>query len=1397
VKGPAEPRYDGSEIAVVGMAGRFPGAPDLDAFWRNLEQGVESIATFSDEEVRQAGEDPKLAGNPAYVRARSILEGVELFDAAFFGFSPREAEMLDPQLRLFLECAWSALEHAGHDPQRLAGRASLFAGASFSNYLIHNLYKNRPVMEAFGDLQTTIFNVHDSLVTMAGYKLNLKGACCAVQTFCSTSLVGVHLAVQNLLNYESDLALAGGVSVNVPQKRGYLYEEGGIVSPDGHCRAFDARAGGTVFGNGVGVVVLRRLEDARREGDTIHAVVRGSAANNDGSLKASFAAPGVVGQTEVVVEALSAAEVDPSTIGYVEAHGTGTRLGDPAEVSALTKAFRTRTDRKGFCALGSVKSNVGHLDAAAGVAGLIKVILSLQKGRIPPSLHFETPNPAIDFASSPFYVNTSLREWPRSGAPRRAGVSAFGVGGTNAHVIVEDAPEAQAEPSARTHQLLVLSAKTAEALEAAARRLADHLDAHSEVELADVAFTLQLGRGAFAHRRFVVAADRAGAVARLRAPEASATAVCERQNPPLVLRLMPAGPVPAGAWRDIYEREAGFRDAVRLCADAGGANGARMLEALYPSGAGASAPDPLPAELESLGAFALEYAVARFLESRGLRFEVVVGDGVGEHVASCVTGSTDIGAAIRLAVPPAAASGARGAAAVLRALPADEGRLCLEVRGGQVTLRPAGGGPVAEPAPDASSAAEPASYAAALEVLGRLWLAGIEVAWPTLHAPERRRRVPLPAYPFERQRFWVDPLPEDPKPDSDAPCLYHPVWKSTWAADTVPAQGRRCLVFADSLGLGAAITERTRAAGAEVVTVTVGAAFAGDPAAGYTLDPAQPGHYARLWEDLRKRGALPERVIHLWSTEALDPAAPASERFRRACDLGFYSLLHLAAARPAGALTIKVVSTGLYDVVSGEPIAPEKAPLAALCRVLPQEEESLQCALIDVEAPGDRPLAFVDPLLAELGSATPEPVAALRHGRRWVPHYEPVPAEVGAAAAAATAAVATPERPPSGLRVRPGGVYLITGGLGHVSFVLAAALARHRAKLVLTGRSGLLPRADWDAWLQSHDATHPTTIRIRKVQALELMGSEVLVVPADAADRDQTRAAVRAAQDRFGGLHGVIHAAGELSADTFRAARELSRETCERQFAPKVEGLLALAEAVDGLPLDFCVVTSSLSTVLGGVGYAAYAGANAFMDAFVARKNQDGGPGWRSIDWDQWDFGSGTEAPGRQAVRKGPGLQGKKGFEAFERILRLPGVERVVVTAGPLAARLERWGRLPPPSSPAQAEAVRPRPALASAYAAPRSEPERLLAGIWQDLLGLDRVGIHDNFFELGGHSLFAARVLSRVRAAFGVSLPLEAIFDAPTVAELAGRVVAAGWAKAAAEGSGTEAARERVEIEI
>ena len=611
-----------SGVAVVGMAGRFPGAADVERFWENLAAGTESVTFFRREELAAAGVEPAALDDPAYVPARAAIEGAELFDAELFGYTPREAAVTDPQHRLLLECAWEALEHAGYDPHRFDGLIGVYAGAGLNAYLLLNLIARREELAAVGPFQTMLANQSDFLANRLSYKLGLRGPSLTVQTACSTSLVAVHLAVQSLLNGECDLALAGGVRIALPRPAGYLYQPDGILSSDGHCRPFDAASSGAVDGEGAGIAVLKRLADALADGDHVHAVVLGTAINNDGDERVGFSAPGVGGQAGVLAMAQAVAGVDPETIGFIEGHGTATPLGDPIEVAALRQVFAASTSRKRFCALGSVKGNVGHLDAAAGVTSLIKTVLALERGVIPPTPHFQRPNPRLGLEESPFFVNAEPLPWPGA-APRRAGVSSFGMGGTNAHVVLEEAPAVPAGDPSRSWQLLVLSAARAPALEAATDRLADHFARHPELDLADVAFTLQVGRQELAHRRVLVCRSLAEAREALAArdPRRVRSAVVDRET---------------------------------------------------------SAPR-----------------------------EAVAG-------------------------PPADGDGPE-----------------------------------------------------TLEALGARWLAGAEVDWRALHAGERRRRVPLPTYPFQRQRHWIGPLvevraeparrqPEEPRPRRPRPAVGRP-----------------------------------------------------------------------------------------------------------------------------------------------------------------------------------------------------------------------------------------------------------------------------------------------------------------------------------------------------------------------------------------------------------------------------------------------------------------------------------------------------------------------------------------------------------------------------------------------------------------------------------------------
>ncbi len=628
----------GEGIAIIGMAGRFPGARNLDEFWSNLAAGVESVSFFSVEELERPGAGALNATN--YVRAKAVLEDVDLFDASFFDFNPREAELMDPQHRLFLECAWEALENAGYAFESDEGIVGVFAGSTTSGYLI-NVFSRPDLVKTLGSAQVMVGNDKDHLAMRVSYKLNLKGPSITVQTSCSTSLVATHLACRSLLSYECDMALAGGVSVTLPQKSGYFYNEGGILSPDGHCRVFDAKSAGTVSGNGLGVVVLQRLRDAIAGRASIYGVIKATAVNNDGASKVGYLAPGVAGQSRVIKEALDRAGVAPETISYLEAHGTGTILGDPVEVHALTEAFRARAKRKAFCALGSVKSNIGHLDAAAGIAGLIKTTLALTHRLIPPTINFEQPNPQIDFENGPFYVNTKLSAWDGIDSVRRAGVSSFGIGGTNAHVILEEAPVADDSSPSRPWHLLVLSAKTDTALEKATSNLAELLKRQTDTKLADVAYTLQIGRKAFGHRRALVCRDTEDAIETLvsRDSKKMFTTFQESRNKPVFFIFAGQGTQQVNMALEVYQAEAAFREQIDFCSSLLQPHlGLDLREVLYPDEdrLQEAARKLNKAAISQPALFMVEYALAKTLMRWGIRPQAMIGHSLGEYVAACI-----------------------------------------------------------------------------------------------------------------------------------------------------------------------------------------------------------------------------------------------------------------------------------------------------------------------------------------------------------------------------------------------------------------------------------------------------------------------------------------------------------------------------------------------------------------------------------------------------------------------------------------------------------------------------------------------------------------------------------------------------------------------------------------
>ncbi|MBB5062611.1 type I polyketide synthase [Granulicella mallensis] len=1524
-------------IAVIGLSCRFPGADTPERFWKNLQSGTESITRFSKEELTQSGIPESVWGQPGYVPVKGAIDQADGFDAGFFGLSAREGAIMDPQQRVFLECAWSALEDAGYTAQNYPGAIGVFAGSILSMYLLRHVWPNRELVEGTGAFQAALGNDSNFLATRVAYHLGLRGVSISVGTACSTSLIAVHLACQSLLLRETDMVLAGGVSIHLPLVNGYLFETGSILSPDGHCRPFDADAQGTVSGDGAGVVVLKRLEDALEDGDHIYAVIRGSAANNDGAAKVGFTAPGVTGQARVIAEALAVSGLEPTDMAFIETHGAGTVLGDPIEVAALREAFGDCDGRRAFCALGSVKSNVGHLDSAAGVAGLMKAVLTLHHREMPPMLNFRRPNPATHMEDGPFYVNSESIHFSQE-RTLRGGVSSFGIGGTNVHVVLEEAPQflREGDTGGRMPQLLPVSAQSEEALNVALAQLGNHLSSHAVLDLADVAYTLQIGRKPFQQRAAVVAYDTVEAGRLLSHGDAQRLfRGTVSAKPELVFMFPGLGDHYPGMGWELYCTQPAFRESVdRSASLLQPVLKADIRSALYPGkdyshphyeptaskqpskpdlramlgrgAAPAESPGERPAFLQT-GIFVTEAALADLLLSWGLVPAACIGHSIGEFAAAYVSGVFSLDDALRtvatralliedhalpglmLAVPLqeseaaqyvseevslAAVNGSnvsvlsgseagiaetetrlkqrgvsfqrlrsayayhsmmmqpvaklleqamsgvklsrgripyiscttgtwiRDEQAVdprywsqhlchtvrfydgLRELMKESSRLLVEVGPGQGLTSQAvreqaqfaQGRPAVVPLMRWHYSSE-SELAALLNGLARLWVAGAPLDWTALTAAHPARRVPLPTYPFQHQRLWIEPPANPALSDGRAEQVRKPLhdwfylrgWKPS-LAPLVPdvTALKKWLILSDATGVGARLAERLRFNQADVRTVALGNERCGRDE-DYTVDPSSPESLSALFARLQAEDFVPQRIVHLWSLMPAEPdCAPSSECFWRLYPSGYGGLVAtLQALLRSGRdhpERLDIVSNHLFQVTRKDNVSPEKALLRGPALVAPQEHANFFCRVTDIDVSADNVREAAAQLYNELLCDDEATAVAYRDGDRLVESWTQV---------------SIPMPGDHDLPLRRQGIYLITGGLGSVGLAIAEYLTEKvAARLVLLGRSKFPERSAWSDWQKTRPEEDPTSRTIRKLQALEARGVEVLIVQADVSSEPAMREAFARAEARFGGVHGVIHAAGSVGIDTFSEIVHMRPEHSEEQLRAKVFGVMTLQRILETRTVDFCMLTSSLSALLGGIGFTAYSAANLYLDSFAAwanrRRTGNGiGPRWLSIDWDSWrleDAGAGNNLLG--GTVSAYYVHGHEGAEAFVRVLAQPALTQVAVSSGSLDERLRQWVGQRKVLS-ASVVSLQERPTLASNYEAPRNELERQLAAIWQNLFGVSPIGVHDNFFALGGHSLLATQLNARLYAMLRVEIPLVSLLRAPTVAELAGVICA------------------------
>jgi amino acid adenylation domain-containing protein len=1487
-------------IAIIGMAGRFPGADTIDAFWDNIVNRRESIRFFTPQQLQEMGADDKLVADPQFVPAKGVLDNGDCFDPDFFGYSPQEALMMDPQMRVFHEVCWEALEDAGIDPLRTEDAIGLYAGATPNPH-----WEMAMLFDGEGEFlekwQALQFCDKDYLATRVAYKLNLRGPAVAVQSACSTSLLAVAMSCEALLNNHCDAAIAGGVCVTIPDRHGYLYKEGMILSPDGHCRAFDKEAGGTLTGNGAGAVILKPLPKALETGDPIRAKIIGWGLNNDGSDKAGFTAPSSSGQAIAIRRAINMAGIDAAGIGLIEAHGSGTTLGDPIEVEGLIQAFET--NRKNYCALGSVKTNIGHLDAAAGVAGLVKTVMALRHNTLPPSLHFNQSNPAINFHESPFFVNTTAKAWETDNQSRIAGVSSFGLGGTNVHVLLEehrtkDQNRGQAPKNQSDYYLLPLSAQSDGQLTAVAGRLADYLKRYPETELEDVSYTLTAGRRQLSHRGIVVGRDRDDCITQLEAGD-----MTRRQtvggDPFVVFMFSGQGNQYVNMCRDLYDNEPVFRREMEYCFDyLKNECDVDIQPVLYPNPSG-----DIERAKEAINQFiytspikfAVEYGLAKLLLHWGVRPSAMIGHSFGEYVAATLAGVFTLKEALYLSalrgrlmhrVPEGAmlscplsekelqaymnenlwlaavngpslciVSGDIDAVEALKGELEGLGRECLSLKvpraGHSAMMRPiveefqravAAAKPKEPHMPyisglsgqwiKGSEATDPQYWGRHLEQtirfydglttlfqeadpvfiqvgpgrglslfvgrhpettpqtpivnmvrhhkeplndrlyhlqqIGNLWMSGIAVDWSPLFLEGEPKKLHLPTYPFTRKRFGnggdVTPVNVGPKPGNSAIVknpdmdrwFYFPSWRRAMPAVGQGADHETVLLLTEREGPLAHLAETLRDGGCRVIEVHTGDCFLKEGDALFVVNPYDQHSYEALLEDLESGEDLPGRIVHAWGLEG--------ERGRSMAESPFYSVLYLIKAllkrQWHHPLRLDNVTTSAFDVTGAERLIPAHALVAGLSRVIPQENPHIQCRLIDMETP-----AAVSPrrrevghLAAEILGGDDDAVVALRGRRRWVQDFQQ--AAIGGE---------------GGTLLKPRGIYMVTGGLGDIGMILARRLAAEcEARLALVGRSPFPARGDWDQW----SAEDKVARAIGAIRDMEAAGARVAMFQADVSDLEQMKNVIAAIEREFGGLDGVIHGAGIVGEKNFRSLADVTAEECAEQFRAKVTGTVVLEELLRDRDYDFCLLMSSTSSVLGGLGFGAYAAANSFLDAMAAAHNRNDTPPWFSVNWDGWQIPGALERMntdnrlGASIARLA--MTPDEGFEVFRRILDSGFAGQVVQSTGDLERRMTRWGQVDEetgePDSLEGGESnsrSRPRPRLQTPYQDPEGQTETMLAAIWADVLGFDKIGAADNFFELGGDSLKAVIVCSRIQKEFDVKVPLKDFFQEPTVAAI------------------------------
>jgi acyl transferase domain-containing protein/acyl carrier protein len=1469
-------KYDltGYEVAIIGISILAPGAKNVNDFWLNLKKGEESIKFFSENELIELGLGEEILKNPNYIKAQGVIEDKDCFDSSFFNYLPDEAKILDPQIRKLSECVYAALEDAGCNPYEYEGRIGMYAAASSNlGWEIRSNYLSTVNVNSFA---LTLLSQKDFISTLISYKLNLKGPSETIDTACSSSLVAINRAYKSILLGESNIAIAGGVSLSSEIFKGHFYDGNSIYSPDGHCRAFDKDAKGTVVGEGVGVVVLKRFKNALKDKDKIYAVIKGGAVNNDGNRKAGFTAPSIDGQIEVIKLAQKTSKVEPESISFIETHGTGTELGDPIEIIALKQVFKNNK----YCDIGSVKSNIGHTDRAAGIISFIKVALSLYNKQLVPSLNFNIPNPKCGFEESPFHVNTVLKEWKNNEYPLRAGVTSFGIGGTNAHIILEETPLMEKQNhKERKYKLIVLSAQTTSSLEANIDKFINHLNNNENLNLSDIAFSLQEGRNSFRNRIMVVGQNQSEITEGLKVMSKEVkTNKVQGISRSIVFMFPGQGSQYLNMGLELYETEVFFKEVMNQCMNI--ANNYIDYD-IHNIIFNKRKDEINNTEYTQPILFIFEYSLAKLLIYWGIEPDCMIGHSIGEYVAACISGVLKLEDAIKTVVSRGKLmqeleSGLMLSVALskheldgllkdfnLSLAAVNSSNMCVvsgekeiikdfekfltkkgheckilhtshafhsvmmnpmlskykDILNNVIFSKPeipyysnVNGNMVSfddinnsgywcdqirntvqfsdsinlilndkdsifiEVGPGKSLSSfvnqhenkkssqkvlnlirHPKEYISdqyyLFDKIGELWLNGIEPNWGNIYEDEDRRKVSLPTYSFEKNKYQAEfdlqkilylEMKTKGERNNIKDWFYSPGWKRSYAIheDENNFKGKINLLFADKYGICSSLGKALKGNSEITIFIDIAEKFKEISEYHFTLNPEKKEDFSTLFMALEAKGLIPDRIIHMWSIYDAENHKLSIDSFQKEQRLGFYSLLNIVNAfnRTNNKLEIDVIINNLYKVIDdSEKIIPEKSTIIGAIDTIPKEFKNITTKCIDVCVENEIDnSSIISQIYQELHISDKNKHVAYRGKYRWIRYFESIEIK---------------EKNQVSNILKNERVILITGGLGGIGFELAKYLSgKYNSKLILTGRKPL---------------NEELNTKINKIQG------DVIYLQVDVSNPKAMKEKLEDAEKKIGTINGIIHCAG--IADHAGIIHSRNEMQTEEVFFTKIYGTIILNDIVRNKELDYFVLCSSLSAATSPFGQVGYTSANNFQDSFAQYRMQNNNY-TLSIGWDAWkDVGMAFDT----LIKKHP-----KGFENYliQAIASNEGCDvllralnndfsNLIISVSDLNNLINNQETFKNNEAildnETEASLIKERSVFDITYIEPTTDTEKQLAKIWENFFGLDKVGIKDDFFELGGDSLKATSLLSLVHEKLDVIIPMTEIFKCPTIKEM------------------------------